>query len=162
MKNHWIETVIVVIFIGLFAVAATAEEGRSAQLEQRLEETKARLNLTDEQAEQIAPTLLQSFESSRAILQKYGVDPQSRGNGKRLGLKKARQLRQELETLQVNTLKELNGVLTDEQLAEYRQIQAERKAALQQRIFQQRKVSQGSQPQDNAIMFVRQDNRIWM
>ena len=41
-------------------------------------ETKARLNLSEEQVEQITPILQSSFESRRAILQKYGIDIESR------------------------------------------------------------------------------------
>ena len=40
-------------------------------------ETNARLDLTDEQAEQVAPILQSNFESQRAVLLKYGIDIES-------------------------------------------------------------------------------------
>ena len=109
------------------------------------------VNLTDEQLEQVAPTLEKSFTSTQAILQKYGVDPDSRNNGKKLGLKKARQLKQELEVVRFNTLAELDDVLTDQQLLEYQKIQAEHKEELKQRVFDRRQANQGSQRRGKAV-----------
>lgn len=158
MKNHWIKTFIAVMLAGLFTVPATAKEDHTAQYEQRLAETKARLNLSDQQMEQIEPTLEAGFTASQAILQKYGINPENRDNRQRLGFRKARQLRKELQTVQINTLHELSDVLTDEQLAEYREIQAERKAELKQRIFQPRGANRDSQQPGKNVMFIQHSN----
>lgn len=48
--------------------------GQIAQLKERLAETRARLNLTDDQAGQIRPILLAGFEARIAVLEKHGID----------------------------------------------------------------------------------------
>lgn len=143
MKNHWIKTLAATVAISLFALVAIAEQDRATQFEQRLVETQSRLNLTDKQREQIRPTLEQSVASSRKVLQKYGVDPENPGKSKRLGFKDARNMNRELEAVRQDTLKKLGAVLTDEQVAEYQQIQQERKAAMRQRMRQGRNGDRG-------------------
>ena len=92
-------------------------ENASAVLEDMFAETKARLDLTDEQVEQVTPILQSSFESRRAILLKYGIDIESRKPpAQKLGFRKARTLGKELDNVRASTLRELDDILTEEQL----------------------------------------------
>ena len=145
MKNHPIKSLAAAICISLLAGTTAAD----TRLEQRLAETEARLNLSEEQIKQVRPVLELNFISSKDVLAKYGVDLESgdttkkHNNSKRLGFRDARKLSQELEAVRASTLRELSDMLTEAQLAKYRQLQAERKAALRQRLRNRGSDTQG-------------------
>jgi hypothetical protein len=125
------------VFMTLVFVSpwSLAENDRAARFEQRMEETKARLNLSEEQLDQMAPLLEESMEAQRRILSSYGIDLERRsGSAGRLGLRQARAMRQELETVRVDMLNELEAILNDEQLDEFKRMQQERKAEMRDRI----------------------------
>ena len=129
-----------IVAIGITPATAAAEDDHAAQLEERLAETKARLGLTDEQIEQITPILEAGFEAQMAVLDRHGIDLEDRGTGEseRIGFRAMRALRGDLQEVRADTLEELGDVLTDEQMAEYRKIQEERRAELRERIRERR------------------------
>ena len=120
--------------------AVQAEEDRAAQFEARMAETKARLNLSDEQVEQLTPILRSGFEAQMAVLEKNGIDFQNENSDdrERLGIRDARKLRKEMETVRVNTLDEVEKILSDEQFAEYEEILAERQKKMREMMKQRR------------------------
>ena len=65
----------------LLAFAETTED-QVAQIEARMAETKARLNLTDEQAERLEPVFWDSREKRLALMAKHGITRDSRSSGK--------------------------------------------------------------------------------
>ncbi len=112
-----------------------ANENPPAALEEMFAETKARLDLTDEQAEQITPILQSNFESRQAVLLKYGIDLESRKPpAQKLGFRKARTLGKELEKVGASTEKALKDILTKEQMREYKAMQNERKNKMRERL----------------------------
>ena len=115
--------------------AAFLKENQSSTLEGVLAEANARLNLTDEQAEQVAPILHSNFEAQRAVFLDYGFDIE-RGNrpAKKLGFKQLRAMGRELEAVRVGTRDALKDVLNEEQMREYVSMQNERKNEVRQRI----------------------------
>ena len=121
--------------LALVSTPSLAQEDRAAQVEQRIEEARTRLDLTDEQLDRMAPVLEESMEARRRILSSYGIDLERRsGSAGRLGLRQARAMRQELETVRVDMLNELEAILNDDQLDEFKRIQQERKAEMRDRI----------------------------
>ncbi|MGI9221744.1 MAG: hypothetical protein ACR2QS_11995 [Woeseiaceae bacterium] len=120
--------------------AAQAQEDRAAQFEERLAETKARLNLSDEQIEQLTPILRSGFEAQMAVLEKNGIDlqnedPESR---EKLGFRDARKLRKEMKAVRAKTLDEVEKILSDEQFDEYKKIQDERQKEMREMIKERR------------------------
>jgi hypothetical protein len=110
-------------------------ESPSAALEDIFAETKARLNLSHEQVEQVAPVLQSSFESRRAILLKYGIDIESRKPpALKLGIRKARALSNELKKVSSSTSRKLDDILTKEQMSEYTTMQNERQSEMRKRL----------------------------
>jgi hypothetical protein len=100
-----------------------------------MEEAKARLNLSDDQLDRMAPVLEESIEAQRRILSRYGIDLERRNGSKgKLGLRQARSMRQELEAVRADTLSELEGILNDDQLDEFERMQEERKAEMREHI----------------------------
>ena len=118
----------------LLALAALTAAGASER-EQRAEEVRERLALTDEQREQVAPVLRESFRKQLSIYREYGL-PREKDN--RLSLREARKLGKDMDRLRRETLDELSAFLTPEQLKEYRKIQQENKRATRQRLRSRR------------------------
>lgn len=116
---------------------------RAKQLEQfrqNLEDARRRLNLTDEQVEQVRPILRSGFQAMLEVFQKHGIEPGERsGTTDRIGLRQLRRLRRDLDAVRKQTLKHLDGVLTAAQLKTYKQIQEERRKALRERLRQRRR-----------------------
>ena len=124
------------------ATAPGQDAGRAERLEvfqQRLEEARIRLDLTDEQVEQVRPILRTEFEALLDVLQEYGIDLQDRSGGAgRLGFLRLRRLQRDVNALREQTLEDLDEVLTDGQLETYKAIQEENRQAMRERLRQRR------------------------
>ena len=128
-------------------VATTAQESQDERLEalrQRMEETRERLGLTDEQIEQLTPILQEGFEAQRAVLEEHGISlesPPAERSGSRLGrLRQMRQLGRDLDEVREATFGKIeeSGILSEAQLAEYAELQEELRQALRERIRSRR------------------------
>jgi Spy/CpxP family protein refolding chaperone len=115
----------------LVLAAPTAEQ--SAQLEERLSEVRARLELTDDQVARLEPIMAASLDRQFAVLERYGIDPTGAGGG-RPNPRTARQLKREMDAVRSETLAQLEEILTAEQLAEFAAIQEERKREMRERM----------------------------
>ncbi|MXZ72324.1 MAG: hypothetical protein F4Z04_12600 [Acidobacteria bacterium] len=124
------------------STAPGQEEARAEQLEelrQRLEEARTRLDLTDEQVEQVGPILRAGSEATLGVLQEHGIDLRGRSGGaNRLGFRQLRRLQRDLNAVREQTLDDLDEVLTDEQLEIYKEIQEENRQAMRERLRQRR------------------------
>jgi len=125
--------------LGMLVVLAIqpvwADSDREALVEERLAEAKVRLDLSDEQLEKVKPIMKAAIEAQQSILARYGIDLEAEGGLKtRLGFRKARQLRNDLAEVRARTLGQLDDILSDEQLKEFRKIQEERRQAVMNRI----------------------------
>jgi len=114
---------------------ASQNESPSAALEDIFAETKARLNLSDKQVEQVEPILRSSFESRRANLLQFGIDIESRKPpAQKLGFRNLRTLSNELKKVSSSTSRKLDDILTKEQMSEYTTMQNERKSKMRERL----------------------------
>jgi Spy/CpxP family protein refolding chaperone len=112
-----------------------ADSDRKVHFEERLAEAKDRLDLSDEQLEQVKPVMQEAAEAQRSILARYGIDLEAEGGpGNALGMREARKLRQDLSKVRAETLEKLDGILTDEQLDEFKKMQEERRQEMKKRI----------------------------
>ena len=112
---------------------------RLAQLQERLEEARARLKLTDEQSEQIRPILRAGMEKQMAVLEKHGIDLRGEGAARRgrpsqQRLRELRALGDDLEAVRKETRTELKEVLSKEQFKEFKKLQEEGREAMRQAI----------------------------
>ena len=139
MKHQWIAALWMALAIAALP-AVQAEEDRAAQFEEQLAETKARLNLSDEQIEQLTPILRSGFEAQMAVLKENGIDLQNEDPGSRekLGFRDARKLRKDMKAVRANTSDEVEKILSDEQFAEYKEIQDERQKKMREMIKERR------------------------
>ena len=127
---------------GTPATAPAQDAGRAERLEvfqQRLEEARTRLDLTDEQVGQVRPILRTEFEALLDVLQEHGIDLQAGSGGAgRLGFLRLRRVQRDLNAAREQTLEDLDDVLTDEQIETYREIQEENRQAMRARLRQRR------------------------
>ncbi len=106
-------------------------EAAAEQIQKRIEETSARLKLTDEQKPQVEAILRESAEKRQAILQDFGFEEGKRPN---LRPRQKRDLRGQLNAVSEETTEKLSAILTDAQIAEYEVIKEEQSAAMRERI----------------------------
>ena len=128
---------IAVTFIGiLVASPASGQEAQVSDAGLRLEQTTARLALSDKQKAALAPVLENSMSAQRDILASYGIDIEK---GERpaqgLGIRNAMAMKRELDAVRADTLKTVSGILSAEQFEEFKRIQAERRAEMRERIM---------------------------
>ncbi|WP_444892775.1 hypothetical protein ACJJIQ_23860 [Microbulbifer sp. ANSA003] len=118
---------------------AWADNDHAAQLAERLEATKAKLNLSDEQVEKVKPILESANEQRRQVLAKYGVNIESpSGAIQKMSFREKRQLGKEMAAIRKSTLSEMSTVLTDQQLAEFKKLQEENRAAFKAKLQERR------------------------
>ena len=118
----------------LLSPLGLAQEDPSVRIEQRIEEVKTRLELTDEQVEQMTPVLEESMQARQSIMARYGIDPENGGKPSKMGFKQLRAMRNEMNALRTDTLAELDNILTDKQLEEFKLMQEEQKAEMRARL----------------------------
>ena len=112
---------------------------RTAELTRRLEETRERLALTDEQVELLLPVLRENIEATAAVLEEHGIglgNLDAGGRNRRFNLRQLRALGRDLDEVQEGLLERIEelGFLSDEQFAEFRGVQSEQRQALRERI----------------------------
>ena len=119
--------------------AEQLDDGQLEQLQQRLEEARARLNLSDDQVEQVKPILRAGFEALLEVFQEHGIDLEDRsGGGDRLRFRQLRSLQRDLNAVREQTVEDLGDVLNDEQIETYKEIQEESREAMRERLRQRR------------------------
>ena len=127
----------------LIAIPAGAQEPatdeRISELQQRLDDARERLQLSDEQVEQLLPVLGENLDSTLAVLEKHGFTSGSLDEGdsnRRPNLRQLRSLSSDLDEVREAMFKKIEelGFLSDEQFAEFKKIQEEQRAALRESL----------------------------
>ena len=130
--------VIVLAALIMFTASATlahAEHHAMDAAKSQMQETLQRLELTDEQMAAVKPVLESSAAAREEIMANYGMDAESREtSGERPGRRQLRAMKKELDAVQDKTMQDLEQILTDEQLAEFKLIQQERQSAMRERM----------------------------
>ena len=117
------------LMLSLTPIAATAQsqlsDEQAQQIEQNLEETVARLKLTDAQREAAAPIIEAEARERAKILQDANFE-----RGKRPSLKQLRSVKKPLKDSRTRTDAQLATILSSEQMEELNKIRQERRAQL--------------------------------
>ncbi len=106
-------------------------EKAKEQMEASVMEAMDRLKLTDEQKPQFAVIMKNSAEQRKEVMDRYGIKEGEKPN---LGLRQLRSMRDEMEGIRESTYQKMSGVLTGEQLAEFRKIQDEMREEMRARM----------------------------
>ena len=93
-----------------------------------------RLKPTDNQNDQLMPIFLDIFQKRQSIMKKNGVDLKLRSSGERIGMKQLRSIKKEMDKLNKQTMKQLEKVLSKEQLNEYKKFQKEQRDEMRNRL----------------------------
>lgn len=127
---------VALVLFGVVLVGPCARaDGSSEQLERRVAEAVARLDLSAEQVDRVTPVLKDSIAAQQRILSRYGIDLESGEAGTRgLGPRAALSMRQELDAARETTLSALEGLLTETQHNEFKRMQEERRAEIRERV----------------------------
>lgn len=136
-----IATLMMVLILPVIVPAAAQEldPDRRAEIESRIEQAKERLNLTEEQVEQIKPIIKSSFEASMEILESHGIDlsiPQEERERPSFG--ELRALNKDMQKVRTESTAQMAEVLSDEQMAEFRKMQEERREQMRAEILGRR------------------------
>jgi len=127
-----IKIVVLSTFLSLALVSGPSfAEPKRPGIDAQIATLAERLALTEEQVEAIRPTL-DKFRSRRvAIMEQYGVDPEHPESIRQnLNRREARKLMKDMRRARDEMEDSLADILSDEQMAEYREIQAERREAI--------------------------------
>ena len=102
-------------------------------MEEQLQETKDRLQLTDEQQVAVEEILMGSYQEREALKEKYGMNPMD-PDFKRPKRKTAKSFRSDMESLNQETAKQLAEHLTTEQMDTWKALEQERADFLRDQI----------------------------
>jgi class 3 adenylate cyclase len=105
-------------------VHAQATPPDSAQVEARMQEAKARLNLTPDQEAQLKPVMQERAQKMKGIRDKYAGD--SSRKAKRAMFKEARPVQEDYE-------RKVRAILTDSQEAEWKKMREEARQQMKER-----------------------------
>ncbi len=130
-----VTTVVTLIALLAGGTHAKADDDRAAMAQEQMRQTFERLELTEEQIEQVEPVLRESAAARHEILSKYGMDPESRQSSEgKPGMREMRTMRKEMEAVRKNVLDQLEPILSEEQFQEFKLMQDERRAEMRERI----------------------------
>lgn len=133
--SRLVTTVATLIILLATGMQVAADEHRVAMAQQQIQQTIERLELTDAQIGQVEPVLEASAAARQEILSRYGMNPASRqGTAGKPGLREMRAMRKDMHALRKDTMGELEQILSDEQLEEFKSIQAERQAEMREQL----------------------------
>lgn len=107
-------------------------EDAKERIAQQVEETKRRLNLTEDQAEKAKPIMRDSFQKRVEIMKKHGLGSEETIDS--LSFREKRKLGRELKSERDAAEKKLAKILTKDQMREYKKIQDERRAEMREKM----------------------------
>jgi hypothetical protein len=100
----------------------------------QIEESFERLELTGEQIESVRPIMDETFSQRLAVLEKHGVDMEDPEKIKSMGLRKKRKMSKDMEKVRTSAAKQLESVLTADQMDEWKKLEEERRARLREQM----------------------------
>ena len=118
----------------LYAQTTAPSEEAIERIRAQVQETKERLHLTEAQEEAIRPILEESFEQRLAVLEEYGIDLENQGSNERPGFLTLRKLRKDMDKARKETEKQLEEVLTADQMNVWKELEEERRARMREHL----------------------------
>ena len=114
-------------------IAAPSEEARE-RMRAQIEESLERLHLTDAQRETVRPILEESFAQRLAVLEKHGIDLENQDANDRPGFRTMRKLGKDMDNVRKDTEKQLQAVLTADQMNLWKELEEERCARMREQF----------------------------
>lgn len=102
-----------------------------ADFQKQMLETAARLDLSEAQRAELEPILRARFQETERLLEKHGFDHRS---GNPPGRRQLLALSRDLRPLREQTDREIEAILSKEQMSEYHDLQEERRAQMRAQL----------------------------
>ena len=118
----------------IWAQGVVLSEEQQSQLDQNIELTKERLELTDEQSVVVEEILRNSMTERFVILDKYGINPID-PNFQRPDMRTMKRMRGDMERLDSDTQKQLKNQLTKDQMKTWKKLEKERQNHMRERMM---------------------------
>ncbi|MEM1093534.1 MAG: hypothetical protein AAGJ10_02940 [Bacteroidota bacterium] len=118
--------VLLLFAVPLHAQTAAPAEITPERIAQQVDADLDQLSLTEAQRETVRPIMTSAFAERLVVMEKHGVNPAQMQSGKRPGLRTLRRMKKDMDALNKATEEELEAVLTEEQMAQWRTIEKER------------------------------------
>lgn len=127
-------------FLASGAVAQESAGNAESRAQKRIEDMRERLQLTDQQVEQLRPVFEQGAQRRREVLDSFDVDRSDMQASvtKLSGTDKAR-LQKEMRVIGKETRTQLEEILSEEQLELYGKLVQEQRAELRKQARKKRK-----------------------
>ncbi len=127
---------LVLLAIGVSSTSVPAQQrlltdAQIAEIQERIEATRARLDLSPDQQAMLEPILLSGFEQRLEVLRSFGFSADVIPD---LSFRQKLALRKEMNKLRKVTENDVAAVLDDTQLAEFKKIQEELRNQFKQRL----------------------------
>ncbi len=135
-RFRYLSCAILLLFVfacPVWAQGFEPDEEQKKMIEKQMEESKDRLQLTDDQLVAVEGILLGSFAEREAIKEKYGMNPQD-PDFKRPKRKTARSFRSDMEDLKEETAQQLAKHLTADQMTTWEALEKERADRMREQI----------------------------
>ena len=118
--------------LGLPATAVSQQDQvELADFQKQMQETAARLDLSEAQRAELEPILRASFQETERLLEQHGIDHRS---GNPPDRRQLLALSRDLRPLREQTDREVEAILSKEQMSEYHDIQEERRAQMRAQL----------------------------
>lgn len=134
MHRNALAIVLALLFAPLTGLAASVDPARAEAIRAEFLAIQEQIDLTDEQRAQLEPILAEHAEAARAVLAEHGIDPAAGRSGGHADPRKLRALAKDLQPLREETDRKIATILTPDQLATYRAIQEEQRAAMRDKL----------------------------
>ena len=116
----------------LYAQTAAPNEEARERIRTQIEASLERLQLTEEQRETVRPIVEEGFAQRLAVLEKYGIDLENQDAIERLGFRTKRKLGKDMNKVRKETEKQLQAVLTADQMNLWKEMEEERRARMRE------------------------------
>jgi len=137
--SHLLTLVLLLLTPPLYAQdTASDEEAKTEEASERLRaqmaEIEERLQLTDEQKEEVRPILVETHNQRQAVLAKHGIDLDDMESSDRPGRRTLRKMRGDMKDVNENASKQLQEILSEDQMDVWDEMQEERRTEMRKRL----------------------------
>ena len=131
MMNRIALTLVLALLCLPTTAVSQQDQVELADFQKQMQETAARLDLSEAQRAELEPILRARFQETERLLEQHGFDHRS---GNPPGRRQLLALSRDLRPLREQTDREVEAILSKEQMSEYHDIQEEQRAQMRAQL----------------------------
>lgn len=124
--------------VGIVLSISSASGQSLDELQKRITEVRERLDLSEEQIEQLSPVFKDYFKAQIELLMELGVNLESQESDEGIDIKQLQGLEQKIREANADFETEIAASLSDEQLEEFVALQQEQKDRIRDKVLERR------------------------